>query len=147
MSAPYPARFQQPQPPQNQRTSFMYRNRGLVIVGSIIAGCVILALIIGHALQSFTTSGSSFSCVIATNNDGSWQANVGVTGPDTELPPIVHFELGFFDSSGNQIGSTETGGYNPYVATGQTLWADDAADNNNTSLNQLPSTCQVLSVY
>lgn len=121
-----------------------------------VFACIAVAFFLANLASSGNESASQqpgFACTITTTSAG-WQANVGITGPDENLPPIVHFELGFFDASGTQIGETSTDGYDPYVAAGQTMWANDVAGNTgastyetSVSLSETPSSCQLLTLY
>lgn len=101
-SAPYPPEFLQPQPPRNR---WKNNRRSLVIVGSIIAGCLFLGLILRLASQSAAYSGPSFNCAITANSDGSWNANVTVTGPTVPGIPLMNVSIVYYDQAGNEIGS------------------------------------------
>lgn len=133
--------------------------RTIVLTAVGIIAVFIIAAVIGvvGAKKGLPSSNNnpapatSATCNIVTNQDGSWQANVGVSGPADYTG--IHFDLSFFDSSGTQIGAAQSSLYNVYVAAGQTLWANDAAGDANSSIYEVnpnldttPSSCQVLGI-
>jgi hypothetical protein len=101
---PYPTGYL-PQPPRNQRTSSMHRNRGLVIIGSIIAGCLLVWLLIGAMASSPAASGPSFTCAITASSAGNWNADVTVTGPTEPGLPLMNVSITYYDQAGHETGS------------------------------------------
>jgi hypothetical protein len=142
MSAPYAVRFQQPQPPRNQRASFMHRIRGLVIIGSILAGCLVLLALLGIAAKNLTASGPGFTCAITASSAGNWNANVTVTGPTEPGLPLMNVSITYYDQSGNEIGSNGIVPIGPFggivVPAGQSATYDDI----DSGSGPVPASCQ-----
>jgi hypothetical protein len=129
--------------PPTYRPDFLSRNRGLVIIGAIIAGCLFIWALLGIAASSFTdSSGPGFTCAISTVSAGTWDADVTVTGPTDPGLPLMNVSIVYYDQAGNEIGSDGITPIGPFggivVPAGQSVTYNGV----DSGSGPVPASCQ-----
>jgi hypothetical protein len=122
---------------------FLSRNRGLVIIGAIILGCLFIWALLGIAASSFTaSSGPGFSCAITASSAGNWDADVTVTGPTESGLPLMNVSIVYYDQAGNEIGSDGIAPIGPFggivVLAGQSVTYNGV----DSGSGPVPASCQ-----
>lgn len=96
------------------------------------------------------SSTPTFSCAVTPQNDSSiWQANVTVTGPTPDISGgnrIQMLTVGFYDSSGQEIGTDSAFGVISGIPAGQSLTYDDYTSYGSDS-GIAPQSCEVESTF
>jgi hypothetical protein len=125
------------------------------LMGGIAAGLISLGAWAAIAAPlaespSSPTSPLTFSCALTPQNDSSiWNANVTVTGPTPDISggdAIRMLTVGFYDSSGREIGTNSAFGTISGIPAGQSLTYDDYTSYSGGS-GVTPQTCQVESDF